>query len=456
MSSPRRSRSAELPATPTAAWKQAFRRALLRWFEKHARDLPWRRTRHPYHVWVSEIMLQQTQVATVVPYFQRFIAQFPSIHELAAADEQSVLRAWEGLGYYRRARQLHQAAGTIVRQHAGEFPTRIEEVRTLPGIGRYTAGAVLSIALDQRHPILEANTIRLLSRLAGFRGDPSRSDGQRFLWDFAELLLPRRRVGEFNQALMELGATVCSARQPACDACPVARRCPTLAQGLQQQIPRPKPKTRYVDVQEAAVVVRCRGKFLLRCCQTGERWAGLWDFPRFPLVSAKRESLSQELVTNVADLTGLAIQPGRHLATLRHGVTRFRITLQCHEATCAASHACRTLAVAETAGHGIAAAQRDGSQDLAIVERCYVGRSCRAVFPGRPRPGLLWRALGGVITAMRWTAFWTGREPPLTWLRHPAAVDAAQHSRGAWWRQTQDVEPLITTFARPRSRSAAH
>jgi A/G-specific adenine glycosylase len=308
---------------------------VLRWFDRHARDLPWRRTRSVYHVWVSEIMLQQTQVAAVIPYFERFIAQFPTIEQLAAAEQQQVLRAWEGLGYYRRARQLHQAAQLIAQEHGGRFPTNVERVRALPGIGRYTAGAILSIALDQRHPILEANTVRLFSRLMAFSGDPSRRDGQQLLWSFAEAILPRRRVGDFNQALMELGATVCTARQPDCEACPVVRLCPTRAHGLQEQIPAPKPKKQYVQVHEAAVVVRCREKLLLRCCQPGERWAGLWDFPRFQIHATAGRAKADEIAAKVAELTGVAVRPVRHLTTLRHGVTRYRITLECHEATSA-------------------------------------------------------------------------------------------------------------------------
>jgi A/G-specific adenine glycosylase len=317
----------------TSGWKQSFRRAVLRWFDRNARDLPWRRTRNLYQVWVSEIMLQQTQVATVIPYFERFVEQFPTVEQLAAADEQQVLRAWEGLGYYRRARQLHHAARLVVEQHHGVFPTEIEQLRSLPGIGRYTAGAILSISLDQRHPILEANTVRLFSRLTAFRGDPSGREGQQRLWEFAEAILPRRRVGDFNQGLMELGATVCAVRQPDCETCPVLRLCPTYAQGLQQQIPAPKRKRAYTDVYEAAVVVKCRGKLLLRCCQPGERWAGLWDFPRFQLDTKNGQPKSADIAAKVAELTGVAIRPTRHLTTLRHGVTRFRITLECHEAT---------------------------------------------------------------------------------------------------------------------------
>ena len=179
---------------PDASWKQAFRRQLRRWYTAHARDLPWRRNRDPYAVWVSEIMLQQTQVATVIPYFEAFMEAFPTVEALAAAEEASVLRRWEGLGYYRRARQLHRAAQLIVSRHGGHFPESFDEVLALPGIGRYTCGAILSIAFEQRTPILEANTIRLFSRLLRYEGDPRAPAGQNLLWEFAEAILPRRDV----------------------------------------------------------------------------------------------------------------------------------------------------------------------------------------------------------------------------------------------------------------------
>ena len=208
------------------------------------------------------------------------------------------------------------------------------QVRGLPGIGRYTAGAILSIALDQSHPILEANTIRVLSRLLALDGDPRSQAGQARLWAFAEALLPRRRVGDFNQSLMELGSTLCVPRQPSCDQCPVSPLCPTQAAGLQDQIPQRKEKTKYVPVREAAVVVKAAGKFLLRRCRPGERWEGLWDFPRFPVTHVRGEKLDAELVRGVADLTGLTVSLQGSLATIRHGVTRYRITLTCHLATC--------------------------------------------------------------------------------------------------------------------------
>lgn len=313
-------------------WKRKFRQRLLRWFERHARDLPWRRTRDPYHIWVSEIMLQQTQVATVVDYFNRFVTTFPSVEALAAADEHQVLRLWEGLGYYRRARQMHRAAQVIVSRHHAELPRDVSALNELPGIGRYTAGAIASIAWDTRVPILEANTIRLFCRLLAYAEDPTKSAGQRQLWQFSESLLPRKKIGLFNQALMELGSEVCTPRSPGCDRCPVHDLCPTNQGGLQEFIPQTAKKMKYEDVVEAAVVIFQDGRVLLRRCKPSERWAGLWDFPRFAVDSSGGEVLLRELEANVARMTGLTIQPREQLTTIKHGVTRFRITLLCHTA----------------------------------------------------------------------------------------------------------------------------
>lgn len=325
----------EVPATdsqlPDRRWLRQLRSRLAKWFDQHARDLPWRQTRDPYHVWISEIMLQQTQVATVIPYFERFIAAFPTIAALAAAPEQQVLRHWEGLGYYRRARQLHRAAALIVAEFDGRFPDRMDHVRQLPGIGRYTAGAILSIAFDQPQPIVEANTQRLYSRLLAYRGDLASKGGQQLLWDFATALAPENGAGMLNQALMELGALVCTPRSPACPRCPVAALCPTFRQGWQEQIPRPRAKPIIEAVRHAAVVVRRRQKILLRQQRPDERWAGLWDFPRFELPDSDIE-LKDRLAAGVLTQTGIAIGPAAPLVVLKHGVTRFRITLECFEA----------------------------------------------------------------------------------------------------------------------------
>jgi A/G-specific adenine glycosylase len=294
--------------------------------------LPWRRNRDPYAVWVSEIMLQQTTVATVTGYFDRFLAAFPTVEALAAADEHDVLRLWEGLGYYRRARQLHRAAKIVVAEHGGKFPSDPEIVRRLPGIGRYTAGAILSIAFDAREPILEANTLRVLTRLLAYDGDPRSTEGQRLLWSMAEAVLPRKGSGRMNQALMELGSEVCTLRSPQCEVCPVAMLCRVNQQGRQLEIPRPKAKRKIEAVRQAAVLVRRRGRVLLLRWPEGQRFAGLWDFPRFAIVSNRPAELHRELAENVVALTGVTVAPGRRVKTLTHGVTRFRITLECYEA----------------------------------------------------------------------------------------------------------------------------
>lgn len=318
------------PRLPGGPWKRSLAVRLLAWFGRHRRDLPWRRTSDPYQIWISEIMLQQTQVATVIPYFERFVASFPTVAALAQADESEVLRHWEGLGYYRRARQLHRAARVVVERHGGEFPRSLEEVGSLPGIGRYTAGAITSIAFDERAPIVEANTVRLFSRLIGFRDDPTSTAGRRLLWQVAEALLPARDCGAFNSALMELGSQVCTPRNPACEHCPVSTLCVARKRGLQNKIPRMPAKAASEAVREAAVIVWRKQTILLRRRQAGERWAGLWDFLRFPLDASGSAALSQELLDKVQLHSGLAVQPPQRIATIKHGVTRFRITLDCY------------------------------------------------------------------------------------------------------------------------------
>ena len=320
---------------PDSQWRSRFRRRLKTWFTKNARDLPWRETCDPYAVWVSEIMLQQTQVETVKSYFARFMTELPTVGALADADEERVLRLWEGLGYYRRARQLHKAAKVIVEEHAGKFPTDVESLQKLPGIGRYTAGAIASIAFDERAPILEANTVRLFARLMAVREVPTSTPAQKQLWAFAEAILPKADIGHFNQALMELGALVCTPRAPACDACPVMSLCPTFAQGLQDAIPAAKQKMQFEDVREAAVVIRRNGSVLLRRCCDGERWAGLWDFPRVSITGESNND-ADEITAKVAGQIGAPIELGQHLTTLKHGVTRYRITLTCYAGICSA------------------------------------------------------------------------------------------------------------------------
>lgn len=309
-----------------AKWKSGLRRRLLKWFDENQRDLPWRKNKTSYRVWVSEIMLQQTQVATVIDYYNRFMKRFPDVKKLAAANESDVLKLWEGLGYYRRARQMHAAAKIVVQQHDAKFPVNFDEVLSLPGIGRYTAGAILSIANDKKLPILEGNTIRLFARLMFLESDPRSSANQRLLWEFSESLLPNKRCGDFNQSLMELGSEVCKPKAPLCDECPIQILCPTYVRGLQKTIPLMTKKVKYEELDEAVVLVKRRGKYLVRLCGAGERWAGLWDFPRFETKELNREI---DLEEKVKALTGLATKLRDSDRVIKHAVTRFRITLRC-------------------------------------------------------------------------------------------------------------------------------
>ncbi len=237
-----------------------------------------------------------------------------------------MLRLWEGLGYYRRARQLHRAAEIIVAEHGGRFPRDPPVVRRLPGIGRYTAGAILSIAFDAPEPILEANTLRLWCRLLDFGGDPRSAEGQRLLWAAAAAVLPRHGAGRMNQALMELGGQVCTPRAPHCEVCPAASLCRANREGRQAEIPRPRVKQQIEALREAAVLVRRRGRVLLVRWPEGRRWAGLWDFPRFPLRAGSPAAVRRELAENVRALTGVRIAAGRP----RSRAAAFRDTVPDH------------------------------------------------------------------------------------------------------------------------------
>jgi len=319
----------------TSAERSRFRRQLLKWFDENQRDLPWRKRKTRYRIWVSEIMLQQTQVVTVVDYYLRFMKRFPNVRKLAEADEADVLKLWEGLGYYRRARQLHAAAKIIVLQHAGKFPDAFQQVLALPGIGRYTAGAILSIADNKPLPIVEGNTIRVYSRLQNFQDDVTSTSGQAFLWDFAETLVTRNRPGDLNQALMELGSEICSVKSPRCLLCPVKNHCLSLQQGAPESLPnKGQRKIAYQDLHQAAVVIRRQGKFAVRLCGPDEHWTGLWDFPRVTLAEDRAHSEKLRLVKDLIEKqTGLRVQLDRPFKQIKHAVTRFRIRLECYQAT---------------------------------------------------------------------------------------------------------------------------
>ena len=319
-----------METTAKATPESAFSGLLLAWYERNRRDLPWRQTADPYAVWVSEMMLQQTQVATVIPYWERWMARFPTVRHLAEAPLDDVLREWQGLGYYARARNLHRAAQVIVEKHGGEFPRTFEEVLALPGIGRYTAGAVCSIALGLDTPIVDANVIRVLCRVFGVHGDPKSPAVQRRLWALAEELIPTGRASDFNQGVMELGALVCGS-PPRCDAgaCPMRGICSAYASGDPASLPEFAPRKSFTTQTDvSALVERGDGRLLLVRRPEGGLWGGLYEFPRVTAQEGEAPSAAAERAAReVAGLTVRAAAGDPPAASLRHGVTTRRITL---------------------------------------------------------------------------------------------------------------------------------
>ncbi len=261
----------------------AFSQRVLEWFDRHGRkDLPWQVERNPYRVWVSEIMLQQTQVTTVIPYFNRFMSRFPDVSRLADAELVDVTDHWAGLGYYARARHLHLAAQALINQHAGEFPSSLDAIQSLPGIGRSTAGAILSLGMNQRGAILDGNVKRVLCRFAGIEGWPGATVITRQLWELSESLTPTLRVADYNQAMMDLGAMVCTRNKPACENCPLKLDCVALATGRTRMIPTPKPRRDMPSRQRFLLVMRNPNNeiFFETRPPTGI-WANLKSFPEF-------------------------------------------------------------------------------------------------------------------------------------------------------------------------------
>jgi A/G-specific adenine glycosylase len=254
---------------------RSFRRLLLRWYRLHGRDLPWRQTRDPYVILVSEFMLQQTQVGTVLPYYNDWLRRFPDFGVLAAASEGDVLHAWQGLGYYARARNLHAAAKRVVDRHGGRFPRQISRIRELPGVGRYTANAIATFAFGQSVPVVEANTARLLARLFNITIPIDSSAGRDALWNRAAQLVPRRDAGVFNSALMDLGSTICTSRKPRCGICPVKNVCRSKKP---EQLPIKKPRHAIVDLVESHEFIQHPGRVLLE--QSRDRWRGMWILPQ--------------------------------------------------------------------------------------------------------------------------------------------------------------------------------
>ena len=301
----------------------SFRRSLLAWYRKEARDLPWRRTKDPYSVWLSEIMLQQTRVEQGLPYYQRFLDAFPTVKDLASASEDRVLKLWEGLGYYSRARNLHEAARRVARE--GTFPTTASAWQDLPGVGRYTAGAIASITLDERVPVVDGNVIRVLTRLLDIEACTNEGSAKDLLWAVAGELVPRKAPGDFNQALMELGARICAPRAPECSSCPVLRHCLARERGVQDLRPvrRPKAKTPHREMVVGAV--RRRGRYLVLRRPADGLLGGLWELPGGAVRNG--ESHEQALARTLRDEFGLRTRVKGLIASVNHAYSHFRVTL---------------------------------------------------------------------------------------------------------------------------------
>ncbi|MBN1812873.1 MAG: A/G-specific adenine glycosylase [Anaerolineae bacterium] len=303
-----------------------FAQRLLTWFATEARDLPWRRNRSPYHVWLAEVMLQQTQVDTVVPYYEHFLARFPTVKALAEVPLEEALRLWEGLGYYARARNLHAAARQIVAQHGGHIPSTFEALLALPGVGHYTAGAVASIAFGQDVPAVDGNVRRVLARVFAIREDVSRSAVQQELEALAAKLLPSGQAGAFNEALMELGATVCTPRAPKCERCPLRELCQAYAAGEQETLPGKRPRKRPPHYNVAAAVTADdRGCVLVAQRNASDFLGGLWEFPGGKCEDG--ETLPECLAREMREELGVEVDVGERLTVVKHAYTHFRITL---------------------------------------------------------------------------------------------------------------------------------
>ena len=316
------------------AHKSTWQRELAAWFEREARDLPWRRTRDAYAIWISESMLQQTRVETVAPYWQRFLERFPDAAALARASEDEVLALWSGLGYYRRARALHAAAKQIAERHGGAFPRDTAAIRALPGVGAYTAGAVASIAFDRGEPLVDGNVTRVFARLFELDlalGEPALA---RLAWKLAAELVPEQAgAGRWNQALMELGATVCAPREPRCAACPLEKSCAARASGRARELPRPKERREPLEVALEIYVARADAALLCERRPAAGRMAGLWQLPTYERAQAGQP----ERLFPFGPPAG-ALEPGAQLGEIRHTITHHRIRARVRSARWRGAH----------------------------------------------------------------------------------------------------------------------
>ncbi len=309
-------------------WKANFRKRLIEWYGKEFRDLPWRRAKYPYKIWISEIMLQQTQVKKVIPYYKKFLDRFPTVQDLANADLSAVLKVWEGMGYYARARNLHKAAKVVVKEYGGVFPSELNNVMNLPGVGPYTAAAILSIAFDQNLPVLDGNVIRVLSRLFTVDVNSKSTEGKNHLLSIANELLPPGQAGTFNQAMMELGAMVCTPKSPKCNECPLAPKCKAKQMNETSNYPLKTPRKERPHYNIAAGII-WRGDEIL-VAQRPEKGllGGLWEFPGGKLEND--ETLQQAVAREIREELDVRVSVQDLVAVINHQYTHFKITLHAY------------------------------------------------------------------------------------------------------------------------------
>ena len=303
--------------------KSSFAKTLNAWYRRHARDLPWRKTSDPYKIWISEIMLQQTTVSAVIPYYRKWIKVFPTVGHVAKAPQQKILRLWQGLGYYTRAKNIHKTAKIICNIYGKQIPDDPSELKKLPGFGPYTIGAVLSIAFDQRHPIIDANVRRVIMRLLALKGYADISQDPKIL-KFLEREMPKENLRTFNQALMELGALVCRNREPLCGICPVKMHCYGYKKGIQEIIPQPKKRI-VKDIDVAIGILKRDEKYFIQKRPAKGLLGDLWEFPGGKI--EKGESPVQALKRELKEELGISVKSQHHLMNVRHFYTQYRVNL---------------------------------------------------------------------------------------------------------------------------------
>ena len=409
---------------------RSFDHRVLAWFDEHGRKhLPWQQNPTPYRVWVSEIMLQQTQVATVIPYYERFMQRFPELPALADADIDTVLSHWAGLGYYARGRNLHKAAMLAMQQHDGALPGTLDELIELPGIGRSTAGAILSLAFDQHAPILDGNVKRVLARHAAVAGWPGKSSVLETLWQLSEERTPGKRTANYNQAMMDLGATICTRSSPQCSACPLQADCAALSQGDVLSYPGKKPK-KVLPVRTATLLalMQSNGELLLECRPPSGIWGGLWSLPELPEDTALDTWADQHHVSvSGAPETVMAF---------RHTFSHYHLDITVMAA------AARPVGKADAQAGPLANPQATGAAANLIAEAA-PGRGNTAATPTTDR---LWCKSGNIPG---------GTPAPVTRILGKLALPPENERAGQLWMQTTDKDgtPNSSKATNPRSKT---